>query len=47
VIYNYTGTVRYFAPFRIEHIHAFIGLQTDYILTLQNGDELIYLVRVA
>jgi hypothetical protein len=47
VIYQYTGTVRYFAPFRLEHINALMGLQTDFVLGLQTGEELIYLVRVA
>ena len=47
MIYHYTGTVRYFAPFRLEHVYFSIGLQTDYVLGLQTGEELIYLARVA
>jgi hypothetical protein len=47
MIYHYTGTVRYFAPFRLEHIYATVGLQTNFVLGLQTGEELIYLVRVA
>ncbi len=47
MLYHYTGTVRYLAPYRLEHINALMGLQTDFVLGLQTGEELIYLVRVA